>query len=69
MWKKNVPTVDEVRECQWWWNKSEDTEPFILQLDVDDDVIEVLEGIGFEPLNPNNWGEYWSPAIPPAFEE
>lgn len=68
MWRKEPPTVEDVRQHQYWWNKSADGQPSVLDFDLDlcselkCPPVVVCEG---ERFNPSDWGEYWAPCIPP----
>lgn len=71
-WRKQPPTVDEVRSCQWWWCRAIDSAaiigPTVLRLDVDDGVIVDADDTRdcVPPFDPEDWGSEWAPCLPPA---
>lgn len=67
-WRKQPPTVDEVRACQWWWNRSPGVVPHVLRLDVDDGAIWYANDDPAQ-FEPKDWGgdrAEWAPCLPPA---
>jgi len=73
-WRKEPPTVEEVRACPWWWHRAPSIEPHVLWLDVDEDaarehrvVVRVPRVLGHSvALAP--WAgadAEWAPCLPP----
>lgn len=61
------PTVEEVKECQYWWNfPPSGGPPHILNLDVDDFLteVEVIYNGGWV-FSPEDYPGKWAPCIPP----
>lgn len=63
-WRKEPPTVDEVKVHAWWWRKpANGNPPHVLHLDVGaDKVIYIDEEL---ELDPDDWPGEWAPAVPP----
>ena len=70
-WRKNPPTVDEVRALSWWWNRTSDGDSHVVQLDIDAgsgaiiDVVEQLANDCGARFDPSDWSDYWAPCLPP----
>jgi len=70
-WRTEPPRPDEVTECQWWWNKSSDGMPHVLQLDRDlgsgliFDAGESTSGACPSPFDPLDWPGEWAPCMTP----
>lgn len=70
-WRSEPPTPDEVTTHQWWWNKSTDGVPHILQLDRDlnsgliFDAGESALGACPAPFDPSDWPGEWAPCMTP----
>lgn len=70
-WRREPPTVDEVRAWQWWWYRAVDggtvIGPAVLQLDVDNGIIvdanDTADCPG--PFDADDWGNEWAPCCPP----
>lgn len=71
-WRKEPPTVDEVKVHQWWWNKpASGNPPHVLQLDVDDGrifdcAVDVCACTAEALFDPNDWPGEWAPCVPPG---
>lgn len=62
--RKEPPTVDEVEDCQWWWNFPKDTPPHVMQLDVaDGKIVHAQDNGGL--FDPTDWPGDWAPCVPP----
>lgn len=61
--RKDAPTVEEVRQCRYWWRYPKNGKPEVLVLDVVGGNI-CLYGtvIG---LYPEEWSGLWAPCLPP----
>lgn len=71
-WRKEPPTLDEVRAWSWWWYRAVDggstIGPGVLQLDVDNGII-VDTGDKSDcpgPFDPDDWGNEWALCLPPG---
>jgi len=68
IWRKTPPTVSDVKACQWWWNRSDATAPYVLHLDVEDGRIVHADDDG-DSFDAELWGNEWCPCVPPITEE
>jgi hypothetical protein len=78
VWRTSPPTVDEVRACQWWWNRQGDGDIlYVLQLDVDIDgdgifdLASVRMNSRYDDhlLSAKDWPGEWCPCLPPDGSE
>jgi hypothetical protein len=73
-WRKEPPTVDEVRACAWWWVRERDGYSHVLQLDIDPgsgaivvvDVVEATSNDCGGRFDSSDWPGEWSPCLPPS---
>lgn len=64
IWRKQPPSVDDVRACSWWWSwEPAVTAPHVLHLDVEEGQI-VYADDG-DMFNADLWGGMWAPCLPP----
>jgi hypothetical protein len=73
MWRKEPPTIEEVKKCRYWWNSGQDSEPCIVELYIsfrgelccgfDETLLKHI------PLVLDNYYKLWAPCIPPRMQE
>ena len=66
--RKDPPTVEEVAQCQWWWNFPKENPPHVMQLDLSNNQIMHAQGAG-GVFDPADWPGEWAPCIPPEKRE
>lgn len=67
-WRREPPTVAEVRRCQWWWNRAPGVLPHVMQLDIEDGKIFDASDPHPAPIIFADWGgneAEWAPCAPP----
>lgn len=69
MWRKEPPTIEEVKQNRYWWNRHYvGDQAVVLELTIRDNQIFWESGFddGPDPLDPDDWGEEWTPCLPPV---
>ncbi len=69
---RKPPTVEEVSQCQWWWNFPNGAAPHVMQFDVSNGQIihaDLHADHGSIVFSPEDWPGEWAPCSPPEKQE
>jgi hypothetical protein len=63
------PTVQQVRDCSWWWSYPPNGEPHVLQLDVVVGcIVHCVGGDVSRTFHASDWPGRWAPCLPPIHQ-
>lgn len=54
MWRKNPPTLEEIKQCPNWWHRENDGKVFLADVKMSSGLVSVD-------------GEEWAPCVPPTW--